>query len=41
LVVGGWWLLVTGLAMLQFLAAASGGFWMAWPILAGDVRGRR
>jgi ubiquinone biosynthesis protein len=27
-----------GLAMLLFLAAATGGFWMAWTILAGDVR---
>ncbi len=27
-----------GLAMLLFLAAAGGGFWMAWTILAGDVR---
>lgn len=27
-----------GLAMLLFLAAAGGGFWMAWIILAGDVR---
>jgi predicted unusual protein kinase regulating ubiquinone biosynthesis (AarF/ABC1/UbiB family) len=30
-----------GLAMLLFLAAAGGGFWMAWTILAGDVRMRR
>jgi predicted unusual protein kinase regulating ubiquinone biosynthesis (AarF/ABC1/UbiB family) len=30
-----------GLAMLLFLAAAGGGFWMAWTILAGDVRTRR
>jgi predicted unusual protein kinase regulating ubiquinone biosynthesis (AarF/ABC1/UbiB family) len=29
-----------GLAMLLFLAAAAGGFWMAWTILAGDVRRR-
>jgi predicted unusual protein kinase regulating ubiquinone biosynthesis (AarF/ABC1/UbiB family) len=29
-----------GLAMLLFLAAAAGGFWMAWTILAGDVRAR-
>jgi predicted unusual protein kinase regulating ubiquinone biosynthesis (AarF/ABC1/UbiB family) len=29
-----------GLAMLLFLAAAGGGFWMAWTILAGDVRTR-
>jgi hypothetical protein len=27
-----------GLAMLLFLAAAGGGFWMAWTIVAGDVR---
>lgn len=27
-----------GLAMLLFLAAAGGGFWLAWTILAGDVR---
>ena len=27
-----------GLAMLLFLAAATGGVWMAWTILAGDVR---
>ena len=27
-----------GVAMLLFLAAAAGGFWMAWAILAGDVR---
>jgi predicted unusual protein kinase regulating ubiquinone biosynthesis (AarF/ABC1/UbiB family) len=27
-----------GLAMLLFLAAAAGGFWMAWTILAGDVK---
>jgi predicted unusual protein kinase regulating ubiquinone biosynthesis (AarF/ABC1/UbiB family) len=26
------------IAMLLFLAAAAGGFWMAWTILAGDVR---
>jgi ubiquinone biosynthesis protein len=30
-----------GLAMLLFLAAAAGGFWMAWTILAGDVRKTR
>jgi predicted unusual protein kinase regulating ubiquinone biosynthesis (AarF/ABC1/UbiB family) len=30
-----------GLAMLLFLAAAAGGFWMAWTILAGDVRRTR
>ena len=30
-----------GLAMLLFLAAAGGGFWMAWTILAGDVRMKR
>jgi len=24
--------------MLLFLAAATGGVWMAWTILAGDVR---
>ena len=30
-----------GLAMLLFLAAAGGGFWMAWTILAGDVRRSR
>jgi predicted unusual protein kinase regulating ubiquinone biosynthesis (AarF/ABC1/UbiB family) len=30
-----------GLAMLLFLAAAGGGFWMAWTILAGDVRRTR
>ena len=29
-----------GLAMLLFLAAAGGGFWMAWGILAGDVHRR-
>lgn len=29
-----------GLAMLLFLAAAAGGFWMAWTVLAGDVRTR-
>jgi predicted unusual protein kinase regulating ubiquinone biosynthesis (AarF/ABC1/UbiB family) len=29
-----------GLAMLLFLAAAGGGFWMAWTILAGDVKMR-
>jgi ubiquinone biosynthesis protein len=27
-----------GLAMLLFLTAAGGGFWMAWTVLAGDVR---
>jgi ubiquinone biosynthesis protein len=27
-----------GFAMLLFLAAAGGGFWMAWTILTGDVR---
>jgi predicted unusual protein kinase regulating ubiquinone biosynthesis (AarF/ABC1/UbiB family) len=27
-----------GFAMLLFMAAAGGGFWMAWTILAGDVR---
>jgi hypothetical protein len=26
--------------MLLFLAAAGGGFWMAWTILAGDVKTR-
>jgi predicted unusual protein kinase regulating ubiquinone biosynthesis (AarF/ABC1/UbiB family) len=30
-----------GIAMLLFLAAAAGGFWMAWTILAGDVRRTR
>jgi hypothetical protein len=30
-----------GLAMLLFLAAAAGGFWMAWTILADDVRKTR
>jgi predicted unusual protein kinase regulating ubiquinone biosynthesis (AarF/ABC1/UbiB family) len=30
-----------GLAMLLFLAAAGGGGWMAWTILAGDVRRTR
>jgi predicted unusual protein kinase regulating ubiquinone biosynthesis (AarF/ABC1/UbiB family) len=30
-----------GLAMLLFLAAAGGGFWMAWTILVGDVKTRR
>ncbi len=30
-----------GLAMLLFLAAAAGGFWMAWTIVAGDVRKTR
>jgi predicted unusual protein kinase regulating ubiquinone biosynthesis (AarF/ABC1/UbiB family) len=29
-----------GLAMLLFLTAAGGAFWMAWTILAGDVRAR-
>jgi hypothetical protein len=29
-----------GIAMLLFLAAAGGGCWMAWTILAGDVRTR-
>ena len=29
-----------GLAMLLFLAAAAGGFYMAWTILAGDVKAR-
>ena len=29
-----------GLAMLLFMAAAGGGFWMAWVILAGDVHRR-
>ena len=29
-----------GLAMLLFLAAAGGGFWMAWTVLAGDVRSK-
>ena len=27
-----------GLAMLLFLAAAGGGFWMAWTVFARDVR---
>jgi ubiquinone biosynthesis protein len=27
-----------GVAMLLFLAAAGGGLWMAWTVLAGDVR---
>jgi len=27
-----------GLAMMLFLAAAAGGLWMAWTILAGDVK---
>jgi hypothetical protein len=27
-----------GIAMLLFLAAAAGGCWMAWTILAGDLR---
>jgi ubiquinone biosynthesis protein len=30
-----------GIAMLLFLVAAAGGFWMAWTILAGDVRRTR
>jgi len=30
-----------GFAMLLFLAAAAGGFWMAWTILAGDVKRTR
>lgn len=29
------------IAMLLFLAAAAGGFWMAWTILAGDVKRTR
>ncbi|HTI40259.1 MAG TPA: AarF/UbiB family protein [Vicinamibacterales bacterium] len=29
------------IAMLLFLVAAAGGFWMAWTILAGDVRKTR
>jgi predicted unusual protein kinase regulating ubiquinone biosynthesis (AarF/ABC1/UbiB family) len=29
------------LAMLLFLTAAAGGFWMAWTIIAGDVRKTR
>ena len=29
------------LAMLLFLTAAAGGFWLAWTILAGDVRKTR
>jgi predicted unusual protein kinase regulating ubiquinone biosynthesis (AarF/ABC1/UbiB family) len=29
-----------GLAMLLFLAAAGGGFWMVWTVLSGDVRSR-
>ena len=29
-----------GLAMLLFLTAAAGGFWMAWTVLAGDVKSR-
>jgi ubiquinone biosynthesis protein len=29
------------IAMLLFLGAAAGGFWMAWTILAGDVRKTR
>ena len=31
---------IPGLRCLLFLAAAAGGFWMAWTILAGDVRRR-
>jgi predicted unusual protein kinase regulating ubiquinone biosynthesis (AarF/ABC1/UbiB family) len=30
-----------GIAMLLFLAAATGGIWMAWTILAGDVKNTR
>jgi predicted unusual protein kinase regulating ubiquinone biosynthesis (AarF/ABC1/UbiB family) len=30
-----------GIAMLLFLVAAAGGFWMAWTVLAGDVRRTR
>jgi ubiquinone biosynthesis protein len=30
-----------GIAMLLFLAAAAGGFWMAWTVLAGDVKRTR
>jgi predicted unusual protein kinase regulating ubiquinone biosynthesis (AarF/ABC1/UbiB family) len=30
-----------GLAMLLFLAAAGGGFWMAWGVLVSDVRARK
>jgi ubiquinone biosynthesis protein len=30
-----------GIAMLLFLAAVAGGFWMAWTILAGDVKRTR
>jgi predicted unusual protein kinase regulating ubiquinone biosynthesis (AarF/ABC1/UbiB family) len=30
-----------GLAMVLFLVAAGGGFWMAWTIMAGDVRRTR
>jgi hypothetical protein len=30
-----------GLAMVLFLMAAAGGFWMAWTILAGDARRSR
>lgn len=29
-----------GLAVLLFIAAAGGGFWMAWTILASDVKAR-
>ena len=29
------------LAMMLFLTAAAGGFWMAWTILAGDVHKTR
>jgi FtsH-binding integral membrane protein len=27
-----------GIAMVLFLAAVAGGFWMAWKILASDVK---
>jgi hypothetical protein len=30
-----------GVAMVLFLAAAAGGLWMAWTILAGDVKTRK
>lgn len=30
-----------GFAILLFILAAGGGFWMAWTILAGDVRTRQ
>jgi hypothetical protein len=30
-----------GVAMLLFMAATAGGAWMAWTILAGDVRRTR